>query len=141
MSEKIRKKRCFLGGTCNNSDWREHLIPLLKIDYFNPVVKDWTPECQEREIKEREECDYVLYVITPNMTGVYSIAEVVDDSNKRPQKTVFCVLQTDTDAMGYALEFGKVQAKSLLSVKKMVAANGVKVCENLNEVADFVNNS
>jgi hypothetical protein len=40
----LNKKKCFLGGTCNNSQWREALIPMLKIDYFNPVVKDWTPE-------------------------------------------------------------------------------------------------
>lgn len=30
--------KVFLGGTCNGSIWREKLIPLLKIDYFNPVV-------------------------------------------------------------------------------------------------------
>ena len=41
--------KVFLGGTCNNSTWRDTLIPLLKIDYFNPVVDDWTPECQEQE--------------------------------------------------------------------------------------------
>lgn len=31
--------KVFLGGTCNNSTWREELKPLLKIDYFDPVVK------------------------------------------------------------------------------------------------------
>ena len=52
----------------------------MKIDYFNPVVDDWTPECQDEEIRQRELCDYCLYTITPKMTDVYSIAEVVDDS-------------------------------------------------------------
>jgi hypothetical protein len=28
----------YLGGTCNNSKWREKLIPLLKVKYFNPVI-------------------------------------------------------------------------------------------------------
>jgi hypothetical protein len=37
----------FLGGTCNNSKWRDILIPKLKVSYFNPVVENWTPECQE----------------------------------------------------------------------------------------------
>lgn len=32
---------------------------------------------------------------TPKMTGTYSIAEVIDDSNKRPDKTVFCILEFD----------------------------------------------
>ena len=37
--------KVFLGGTCNNSKWRDKLIPMLNIDYFNPVVDDWTEEC------------------------------------------------------------------------------------------------
>ena len=38
---------------------------------------------------ERETADFVLYGITNYIKGVYSIAEVVDDSNKRPGKTIF----------------------------------------------------
>ena len=89
--KKINKK-VFLGGTTNETDWRDNLIPMLNIDYFNPVVKDWNEKAQAEEIKQRKECDYVLYVITPKMLGVFAIAEVTDDSNKRPSKTVFCVL-------------------------------------------------
>ena len=40
--------RVFLGGTCANTTWRNELIPLLEkmgIDYFNPVVDDWTEDC------------------------------------------------------------------------------------------------
>ena len=76
-------KKVFLGGTLGDSTWRKKLIPRLEIDYFDPVVGDWTPECQEEEIKQRQNCEFVLYVISPYMQGVYSIAEVVDDSNKR----------------------------------------------------------
>lgn len=130
------RKKCFLGGTCNGSNWRQNLIPLLTIDYFDPVVKDWTPECQAREIQERETCDFCLYVITPKMTGVYSIAEVADDSNKRPQKTVFCFLTEDEDK-----QFDKVQLKSLVQTGKLVAANGAKVFSNLQEVAAYLNNN
>ena len=62
--------KVFLGGTCNESTWRDKLIPKLTIDYFNPVVKDWKPEDQEKEIQERQTCDFLLYVITSQMTGV-----------------------------------------------------------------------
>lgn len=128
------EKKVFLGGTCNESTWRDKLIPKLKIDYFNPVVEDWTPECQEREEKEKDICQFLLYVITPRMTGVYSIAEVVDDSNKRPKRTVFCVLEKDDDKT-----FDKGQLKSLEQVKKMVENNGAIVCKSLDEVADLLN--
>lgn len=126
--------KVFLGGTCNNSKWREDLIPLLSIDYFNPVVKDWNEEAYKQELFEREHCDYCLYVITPKMTGVYSIAEVVDDSNKRPNKTLFCVLSEDEESI-----FNKDQLKSLISVGKMVTNNGGKVFSDLNEIAKFIN--
>ena len=66
--------KVFLGGTCNNTTWRDELIKKLKIDYFNPVVDDWNEEAYRRELQEREICDFCLYTITPKMTGVYSIA-------------------------------------------------------------------
>lgn len=129
-------KKVFLGGTCNNSTWRDKLIQQLEIDYFNPVVPDWTEEAYKRELKERETCDFVLYVITPKMTGVYSIAEVVDDSNKRPKKTVFCFLLKDGDK-----KFDAGQVKSLMNVGKMVKTNGGKWFDGLDEVAHYLNNA
>jgi hypothetical protein len=132
--------KVFLGGTYNNSLWRDTLIPMLAIDYFNPVVKDWTPECQTEELKQREECDYCLYVITPRMTGVYSIAEVVDDSNKRPEKTIFCWLSKD-ERPGEAMNplFDTAQLRSLGAVETMVIMNGGNLFRSLEEVAEFLN--
>ena len=88
----------------------------------------------EEEIKQRRECDYNLYVITPAMTGVYSIAEVVDDSNKRPNKTLFCFLEQDEIS-----DFNKGQIKSLKAVAKMVENNGGKVFTTLNTIANYLN--
>lgn len=126
--------KVFLGGTCNKSTWRNDLIEMLKIDYFNPVVEDWTPDCQAEEIKQRESCDFCLYVITPKMIGVYSVAEVVDDSNKRPHKTIFCYTLLDDNC-----SFGVAQHKSLIAVEQMVKRNGAKVFQSLYDVADYLN--
>lgn len=122
--------KVFLGGTCNESTWRDQLIPMLTIDYYNPVVPDWTPECQAEEIRQRKECDFVLYTITSAMTGVYSIAEAVDDSNKRPDKTLFCVLYDG---------FTEGQIRSLDAVAKMVQDNGGKIFNYLPAVASYLN--
>lgn len=127
--------KVFLGGTCNDSAWREELIPLLKIKFFNPVVEDWTPECMEMEVKQRQFCDYCLYVITPFKTGDYAIAEAVDDSNKRPHKTVFCVLEQDGRK-----QFTKGQLKSLDQVGKMIESNGGLFYRSLQDVANWLNN-
>lgn len=144
----MSKKKVFLGGwgTCNESQWRDTLIPLLEIDYFNPVVEDWTEDCMAEERRQRKECDFCLYVITPLMTGVYSIAEVIDDSNKRPDKTIFCFVNTDfVDAIN---EYGVLrktfdygQIKSLDQVGKMVERNGGKYFRSLIDVANYLNNN
>ena len=143
--------KVFLGGTCNNSLWREKLIPMLKCDYFNPVVDDWTEECMKEEIKQRQECDYCLYTISPEMTGVYSIAEVVDDSNKKPNKTIFCVLseavsygEVYPDRLPYEFPGAKVnfsigEMKSLNQVGEMVKRNGGHYFRSLEEVVEFLN--
>lgn len=123
-----------LFGTCNDSKWREKLIPMLSIDYYNPVVKDWNEEAQKIEIEKRQTCDYILYVITPKMTGVYSIAEVVDDSNKRPDRTLFCIIDNDDNN-----EFTEQQLKSIQMVKNMVRNNGARVFDTFDDIANFLN--
>jgi len=127
-------KKVFLGGTCNRSLWRDGVIKKLKIDYYNPCGETWTPEMMEEELKQRKECDFCLYVITPKMKGVYSIAEVVDDSNKRPGKTIFCFISKDEEQT-----FSEVQIKSLQQVAKLVKANGASFFKTLDEVTDFLN--
>lgn len=124
----------FLGGTVNGSTWREELIPMLECDYFNPVVKDWNEEAQKLEIHKRQTCDFVLYIITPKMSGVYSIAEVVEDSNKRPQQTLFCIIENDDNN-----EFTEHQLKSLMMVKNLVRNNNARVFDTLEDVANFLN--
>jgi len=110
--------KVFLGGTCNNSTWRDELIPHLeanKIDFFNPVVEDWTPDCQEEEYRQKEECDFHLYVITSEMTGVFSIAEAVDSVFAEGKTCMFQVLNDG---------FDKGQRKSLLSVCELIQKRG-----------------
>ena len=126
--------KVFLGGTCNESNWRNRIITMLEIDYFNPVVSDWTPDCMVEEIKQRAECDICLYVLTPKMTGVYSVAEVVDDSNKRPEKTVFVRLRDDGQD-----KFDEGQWKSMGALAQMVAINGATVFSDLKSAAIYLN--
>lgn len=122
--------KVFLGGTCAGRKWRNEIIPLLQCDYYNPIVKNWSEEDRLREVRERQIADYVLYVLTADMAGVYSIAEVIDDSNKRPQKTILCILYDG---------FGPKMSHSLNAVARLAEENGAKVCEDLNEVVQFLN--
>lgn len=127
-------KKVFLGGTCNASTWREELAQMLKLDYFNPVVEDWTEEAREEEERQKKVCDFCLFVITPRMKGVYAIAEAVQLSIQRPATTFFCVLHEDED-----LKFTEEQSASLEAVKKMIRYAGASVFGSLSEVAEYLN--
>lgn len=129
-------KKVFLGGTCSNSYWRNKLIPMLKMDYFNPVVKNWTPECQKEELRQRETCDFVLYTLT-RVYSSYSIAEVVDDSNKRPEKTIVCIIN-ETLSNGKP-SLTKSNEKHMDAIGRLVQRNGGKYFKSLEDVAEYLN--
>ena len=129
--------KVFLGGTCNESTWRDELIPKLEeidFNYFNPVVEDWTPECQDIEIYEKaNNCNIHLYVITNKMKGVFSIAEAIESVFNKDKKTIFCVLD------GFDGDFPDYQVKSLEAVGRMVERNGGKYVSSLDKIIEILN--
>jgi len=125
--------RVFLGGTCNDSTWRDALIPELKhngIEYFNPVVADWNPECMAKENAVKNDPNTVnLFVITSDMTGVFSIAESVHSAHIKPNKTLFCVK---------TMLFSDGQLRSLMAVEKLITEIGGKCCRFSEIVATLL---
>ena len=79
-----KKEKWFLGGTCGKTQWRDELIPILEkrnIDYFNPLIRGrgWIKSDEDNEyIEKNEKCNVHCYVITPEIKGVFSIAEIVN---------------------------------------------------------------
>ncbi len=128
----------FLGGTCNGSTWRDELIPMLdseKISAFNPVVEEWNEEAQKVEDYHKENDDFTLYVLTPEMIGVYGVFEVAMDSCKRPGKVVCCILN-ERNGKTYESHI----SKNMVKIKKDLIKNGTLVFDSLEEVATFFNN-
>ena len=130
----------FFFFSCHHSTWRDDLITKLdatKVKPFNPVVPHWNEAAQLNELYHRAHDDLCLYVITPEIPPYNSIsdAEVVDDSNKRPAKTIFCVLN---ERAGFT--FNEHQQKGIVMLKKILTQNRVKVFDNLDDVATFLNN-
>lgn len=105
----------FLGGTCAGVNWREELIPELRIKYYNPLVKDWTPECRDAEDKAKEECDTDLYIITPDLKSVYPIAELIDAAYRR-KESGFCYV----GILGTKEDWGEAQWRSLVATVDLV---------------------
>jgi TIR domain-containing protein len=128
--------KVFLGGTVNGSKWRNIVKEQLVIDYFDPVVDIWNDAAYERELSERRNCDYLLYVLTPKMTGYYAVAEVTDDSYQRPDRTLYCYLPEDGED-----KFIEDQISEFESLGIVISNNGAKWLKNLDEVINFLNTS
>lgn len=112
----MSKNKIFLGGTCAETTWRDKLIKVIQIPFFNPVVEDWTPECQQIEIQEKENnCNIHFYCITKEMQGVFSIAEVIDSVHQKNKRTILHVIPEG---------FEKHQLKSLQAVVDLVNSRG-----------------
>lgn len=126
----------FLGGTYNNSNWRDKFISSMNktcssITMFNPVVDNWNDEAQKEEERQKKNCLIQLFCITPRMTGVFSIAELIDASNKNPSTTVALLLKEDDE-----YRFSKSQLKSVEQVFKLAELNGVSVASNIEDAVD-----
>jgi hypothetical protein len=128
------KNKVFLGGTCAQSTWRDELMPMIQVDYFNPVVPDWTPALQQVEYDEKEhECNIHLYVITKEMMGVFSIAEVIDSVHTPGKITILHVIKEG---------FEKHELKSLIATVDMVHRRGgiAYVDNEIQRTARVLNN-
>jgi Holliday junction resolvase RusA-like endonuclease len=127
QEEPKRKKRprIFLGGTIGTDDWRGDLEKLLKkekINSFNPVASDWSLDRIPIEEDEKDnKCDFLLYVITHEMKGAYSLAEVVDSAYKSKMGTDKKVLLY-IDTTGFTED----QQKSLEATVMLVQRIGEK---------------
>ena len=108
--------KVFLGGRCAESTWRDELIKNIQVDFFNPVVEDWTEECQAvEEIEKQLHCNIHLYVITKEMIGFFSIAEAVESSLSHGVQSILHVMPDG---------FSEQQIHSFKAVCKMIIKHG-----------------
>jgi hypothetical protein len=104
----------------------------LEIDYFNPVVENWTQEDRLNEEEEKLICDIHFYLINSNQTGFYSIAEMVQSSND-PSK--------DTIVQFISKGFDEAQIKSIKAIIKLLNKNGATayLTENYLDAISILN--
>ena len=127
--------KIFLCGTCADTTWRKDLMLILdkyNIGYIDPVVSDWTPVCKLLEdINKDVNCDVHLYVLTSEMTGVYSIAEATQSSNDPDVTTIVQVMPEG---------FDKGQLKSLTATLDLLKSNGAYtlVSNDINDTAKVI---
>ena len=130
------KTTVFLGGTCGSSTWRDVLIPMLgeNVDAYNPVVPNWNEEAKAKEKFHKENDDVLLFVITPETPGTYSISEITRCSIIEPDRTVVCVIP---EVNGQT--FQPHEAKAWKKILEECGNDGATICPTLEDVANELN--
>ncbi len=133
----MKKLTVFLGGTCGESTWRNKLLKKLnnKVEAFNPVVDNWTAECQAIEDEHKKNDDINLFVITPESHSTYSLFEIGVEAVKNPKRTVVCFLDGEN-----GFYFDNHTTKSITKIKKDLKDLKVEVYDNLDDLAFNLNN-
>lgn len=123
----------FLGGTIAGPDYRELLIPLLKVPYFNPVVYNWTEADAVRENIAKQAAAINVFVITPAAIGMYSVAEMTElaITSDKPLYVMFMEVE------GYS--WNEHQVKSNTQIKKLLSKYNVLLFEDLPLLANALN--
>ena len=118
-------KLVFLGGTCNNSRWREDAIKILEPlgwACFNPVVPIWTEEAQAKEEEVKRNADAQLFLVTPRMTSFFSFMQALDAAHRGVR---VMLLVSETDQTFPSAEYGLLASAIQPSLKFVKAAGGL----------------
>ena len=137
-----------LFGTCGKSQWRAPFIETykgLEINFFNPQVDDWKPECAVGEARHMANDRVILFPITKETYATGSLAETgfsilqairLDD---RRQFVILIDQQLDASLMENqvaAKESLRARALVLEHLKKLRLSN-VYVVKSLEEMLEI----
>lgn len=121
-----------LFGTCGNSTWREKFMmqyTLMGIEFYNPQVKEWTPELAEVEATHLVEDNIILFPVTSETSGLGSLAEtgysIMQAINTNENRAV--VIMIDKDVHADLHKFDPSVAKESLRSRALVRAHLSKI--------------
>ncbi|MBX2843759.1 MAG: hypothetical protein KTR26_18455 [Flammeovirgaceae bacterium] len=128
------KATVYLGGISSENDWREFVIPQLQINHVDPFQLNAVEGIQEKLFKLKDDCNFIFYLFRPGMNEFLCVPELIDDSNKFSEKTVYVANFENKDKI-----FTNHQKKSLEAIGKMVERNGGRWFKTLEEAIVFLN--
>ena len=132
----------FLGGT-HHSNWRKEFLELLNksdlnIKCYDPVVETWTYENVVLENLVKQNTKYHIYVLTPNMVGIYGIAEMIDSAHDDDVETYFYIKDEEPNKDGQIAYWNPRMLNSLYSLSNMMIKHGAHKARSLEELVDKV---
>jgi hypothetical protein len=134
----------FLGGT-HDSNWRKKFLELIndvnpKIKCYDPSVEKWTYENVILENLVKQNTKYHVYVLTPNMVGTYSVAEMIDSSHEDGVETYFYIMEEDINSDGKSVYWSPRLLNSIYAINNMMIRHGAHKASSLEELVTKITN-
>jgi len=137
-----------LFGTCGNSTWRNPFMEKyksLEINFYNPQIEDWTPECSKEEAEHLASDCIILFPVLDETYAFGSLAEVgfsILQTLRLDDKRDLIVLITDH--LSEELMKDEIQAKESLKSRalvyqhlKKIRSPNVYLVNTLDEMLDL----
>lgn len=129
------KTKVYLAGTPEDiSQWRRGLIPFLpsSVEFFCPYVMEHVAHIADRCDEIRQDCDVVVYWITPGHESILIIAQLISDINQRQGSVIF--------GFGAVVPgepaFTEKQEQELRRIGMMVTSSGNMWLPDLKEILE-----
>jgi hypothetical protein len=142
MKSKMNGFDIFLGGT-HHSNWRKDFLKIIKelnpsIKCYDPSVESWTYESVLLENLVKQNTPYHVYVLSPRMIGVYSIAEMIDSAHENSVKTYFHIMDTDIDNDGNIVNWDPKLRNSIYAINNMLIRHNAYKATSLEDLANKI---
>lgn len=127
------KQLCIgLFGTCGESKWRDAFVYAYAergMNFFNPQVDNWTPECADIEADHLANDDIILFPVTGETFGTGSLAEtgfsIIQTLKGNTNQSVVIMINPSVNEV--LLTSNPVMAKDNLRARTLVRAHLQKI--------------
>ena len=132
-----------LFGTCGGSTWRQKFVEYYEahnIQYFNPQIDDWTPDCANIEAQHLVDDEIILFPVTGETYGVGSLAEtgfsIMQAIRSNSNRSIVILIDSELDDA--IMQSDPQSAKDSLRARALVKAHLRKVKhDNVYIVSDL----
>lgn len=126
-------RRVFIAGRGDYGNWRSDIKRLLgeAVDTIESAGRGMINA--QRDAFEKEHADSIVFVITPSALSTFDLANAVNESNKRPEKTIVCFLSAGSEWMHDPRRYAE-----LAEIRAILEANGATCVNSLTEIAEKI---
>ena len=124
--------KVFLRSTHVGTEQINSIIAKLKCKYYIPELENLSEKANEEVERQKQVCDYHLYIVALSDAADFSVSEAVNDSKEMGERCIFCILNNN-------IKGKKKLLQNLEASAKIIANNGGVVCKSLEEAISLIN--